>query len=52
MTIQEIAALYFAEIAETLANRPYRIDDLAVDYGFLLCCDMFTGLKDFLIILQ
>lgn len=52
MKIQEIADLYFAEIAENLANRPYRMDDLAVDYGFLLCCDMFTALKDFLIILQ
>lgn len=52
MQIQEIVDLYFAEIAENLANRPYRIDDLAVDYGFLLCCDMFTGLQDFLIILQ
>lgn len=50
--MQEIADLYFAEIAENLANRPYRLDDIAVDYGFLLCCDIFAGLKDFLIILQ
>jgi hypothetical protein len=50
--MQEIIALYMQNIAENLANRPYRLDDVAVDYGFLLCCDIFAGLKDFLIILQ
>lgn len=43
---------YLLGISEILAMRPYRFDDMALDFTVFFCNNMITGLKDFLIILQ
>jgi hypothetical protein len=43
---------YLLEISELFAKRPYRFDDMALDFTVFFCNDMITGLQDFLIILQ
>lgn len=43
---------YLLGISELFATRPYRFDDMALDFTVFFCNDMITGLQDFLIILQ